>query len=78
MTELTQLDTTEQLVPKDGFFFFLVDGWLICNVVLVSGIQQSNSVIHVYVLILFHYRLLQEAEYGLLCYVVGSRWLSIL
>ena len=39
---------------------------MIYNVALVSGVQQSDSVIHIYVFILFQilfpYRLLQNAE----------------
>jgi len=30
----------------DSFFFFLIEVWLIYSVVLVSGVQQSDSVIH--------------------------------
>ena len=46
------------------------------NVVLVSGVQQSNSVIHIHVAILlqilFLFRLLQNIEQSSLCYTVGS------
>ena len=49
---------------------------------LVSGIQQSDSVIHIQVSILFQvifpFRLLQNIEQSSLCYTVGTRWLSIL
>ena len=55
---------------------------MINNVVLVSGVQQSDSVIHIHVSILFQilfpFRLLQNIEYSALCYTVGPRWLSIL
>ena len=56
---------------------------MIYNVVLVSGVQQSDSVICIYIYqfffqILSHYRLLQDIEYSSLCYTVGSCWLSIL
>ena len=37
------------------------------NVVLVSGVQQSNSVIHIHVSILFPFRLLQNIEQSSLC-----------
>ena len=56
---------------------------MIYNVVLVSGVQQSDSVIykriHVYILfqILFPYRL-KNIEYSSLCYTVGPYCLSIL
>ena len=52
---------------------------LIYNVVLISGIQHSDShiyiyiyiYIHIYILfqILFHCRLLQDIEYSSLCYM---------
>ena len=42
--------------------FFLIEVWLIYNVVLVSGVQQSDSVIHILLQILFHDRLLQNIE----------------
>ena len=49
---------------------------------LVSGVQQSDSVTHIYVFILFHiffpFRLLQNIEQNSLCYTVGPGWLSIL
>ena len=55
---------------------------LINNVVLVSGVQQSDSVIHIHVSILFQVlfplRLLQNIELSSLCYTVGPCWLSIL
>ena len=53
---------------------------MINNVVLVSGVQQSDSVVHVSILfqILFPFRLLQNIEQSLLCYTVGPCWLSIL
>ena len=37
---------------------------------LVSGSQQSDSVIYIYFLILFHYRLLQDTGCGSLCYTI--------
>ena len=49
---------------------------------LVSRVQQSDSVIHIHVSvrfqILFSFRLLQSVEQSSLCYPVGPRWLSIL
>ena len=55
---------------------------LIYNVVLVPGVQHSDSVTHTYISILFHilfhYNLLQDIEYSSLCYTVGPRCLSIL
>ena len=53
------------------------------NVVLVSGVEQSDSVIYIYFFIfyfhiLFCYRLLQDIEYSSLWYTVGPCCLSIL
>ena len=60
--------------------FFKIEVYLIYNVVSISGIQQSDSVIQIYIYIsyiyknvfqiLFHFRLLQELEYSSLCYLV--------
>ena len=51
-------------------------------IVLVSGIQQNDSIIHIHVSILFEtlfpYGLLQNIEQSSLCYTVGSCWLSVL
>ena len=48
---------------------------------LVSGVQQNDSVIHLHVPILFQIlfprRLLQNIEQSSLCYTVGPCWLSI-
>ena len=55
---------------------------MINNVVLVSGVQQSDSVIHIHVSILFQilfpFRLLQNMEQSSLCYTVGPCWLFFL
>ena len=55
---------------------------MLSRVVLISGVQQSDSVIHIHVsgffLILFPFRLLQNIEQSSLCYIVGPCWLSIL
>ena len=53
---------------------------MIYNVVLVSVVQQSDSVIHIFILfhILFPLRLLQNIESSSLCCIVGPPWLSIL
>ena len=41
------------------------------NVVLVSGVQQNDSVLHIYSFSdSSHYRLLQDIEYSSLCYTV--------
>ena len=63
-------------------FLFCIGVESINNVVLVSGAQHSDSVIHIHVSILFQilfpFRLLQSIEQSSLCYTVGPRWLSIL
>ena len=55
---------------------------MINNVVLVSGVQQSDSVIRIHVSTLFQvlspFRLSQNIEQSSLCYTVGPCWLSIL
>ena len=60
-------------------FYFILE---INNVVLVSGVQQSDSVIHIHVSILFQilfpFRLLQNIEQSSLCYTVGHCWLYVL
>ena len=55
------------------------------NVVLVSGIKQSDSVLHMYVCVYiyiffsyFHYDLLQDIEYSSLCFTVEPCGLFIL
>ena len=52
------------------------------NVVSVSGIQQSDSIMHTHVSILFYilfpFRLLQNIEQSPLCYTTGRYWLSVL
>ena len=47
---------------------------------LISAVQQSDSVIHTYILfhILFHYGFSQAIEYNSLCYTVGPCCFSIL
>ena len=52
------------------------------SVILVSGIRQSDSVIHIYASILFQifisFRLLHSIEQSSHCYTVGPCCLSIL
>ena len=63
--------------------FFIILYWSIVNdIVLVSYIQQSDSVLHIHVSILFQtlflFSLLQNIEQNSLCYAVGPCWLSTL
>ena len=67
-------------------FFLSVEVWLVYNVVLVSGVQQSDCFIHIYCFFIyifffrffFHYRLLQDIEYSSLCYTAGPCCLNSL
>ena len=56
--------------------------WLIHNVVLVTGVQKSTSIIYIHIStlfqILFLHRPLQSIEQSSLCYTVGPHQLSIL
>ena len=57
------------------FFSFLniIEVQLIYNIALISAVEQSDSVLHIYTLfhILFHYDLSQDIEYSSLCYTGG-------
>ena len=63
-------------------FLFYIGVQFISNVVLVSGVQKSDSVVRIHASILFQvlfpFRLLQNIEQSSLCYTVGPCWLSIL
>ena len=52
---------------------------MINNVVIVSGVQQSDTAIHIHVSILFQilfpFRLFHNIEQSSLCYTVGPCWL---
>ena len=50
---------------------------MINNIVLVSGVKQSDSVIHLHLSILFQ-AVFPLDYYSSLCYTVGPCWLSIL
>ena len=52
---------------------------MIYNVVLISTVEQSDPIAHIYILyfIIFHYGLSQVVEYNYLCYRVGPGCLSI-
>ena len=63
--------------PRIWAEFFCIEIYLIYNVVLVSGRQQSDSVIKIHIFILFsHIGYLRTLSP--LCYTIGSCWLSIL
>ena len=57
-----------------SFFFFLIEIQLIYNIIFVLGVQNSNPVIYMYILlhILFPYRLFQNIWYSSLCYTVDT------
>ena len=64
-----------------GFCIFknFIELWLIYNIVLISAIEQSDSVIYIYYFsYFFHYGLLQDIEYIYLCSTLGSCCLYIL
>ena len=62
------------------FFEIFMGIQLIYNVLLVLGIQQSESVIHISTLlqVIFPYRLCHSDEQSCLCYTVGPYQLSVL
>ena len=70
------------LYPLPVFFYFVavhflkIEVYLLYNIVFVSGVQQSDSII--FLKIIFHYRLLQDIEYSSLCCTVNPCCLSIL
>ena len=59
---------------------FFIEVELIYNVVLISAVHHSDSVIYIYILfyILFHCGLSQDIGYSSLCSTVGPCCLSIL
>ena len=77
-----ETDTMFLFFFQEITFLFYTGVQFINNMVLVSGEQQSDSVIHIHVSIpfqiLFPLRLLHNIEQGSLCYTVGPCWLSIL
>ena len=59
--------------------FLLIEVQLMYSIVLVSGVQQGDSVVYMYSFqIIFHYKLLQGIEYFSLCCTVNPCHLSIL
>ena len=62
-------------------FIFPIEVQLIYNVVLIIAVQKNDSVIHIYIYILFHilfhYGLSQDTEQSSLCSTVGPRCLCI-
>ena len=70
-----------------GLFCFILTYFILkysqlTSVVIVSGIQQSGSLIHIHVSILSQilspFRLLHNIAQSSLCYTVGLCWLSFL
>ena len=55
--------------------FLLIEIWQIYNIMLVSGIQHSDSV---FLQIIFYYRLLQDNGCNSLCYTVYLCFLSFI
>jgi len=73
---------SETIIDRNSIslFFFLIEVQLVNNIVLVSGVQQSDLIIHMYVQIffkiLFHYRLLQDIAPSSLHYTINPCCLS--
>ena len=63
-----------------NFYFIFIEVQLIYNTVLVSGIQWSDSVMHINICnyILFYYGLFQDTDYSFRYYTVNPCCLSIL
>ena len=83
--EMSYTNLTKMFFPFYFYFFnflFYIGVQLINNVVLSSGVQQSDSIICIHESILFQilfpFRLLHNIEQSSLCYTVGPCWLSIL
>ena len=74
-TSLLQAETLSSFFKKTYF----TEVQLIYNVVLISAVQRSDSVIHIYIVfhILFHYGLSQDIEHSSLCYTVGPCYNSL-
>ena len=62
------------------YFFYFIRVRLIYNVVLVSGVQQSDSVIHIFIVfeILFSYRLSQQSIQSVEFPVLYSRSMLVI
>ena len=69
------------------FSVYCIEVQWIYNIVIIPAVQESDALIHIYILyiyvyipfhIIFHYSLSQDIEYSSLCYTVGSFCLSIL
>ena len=64
------------------FFFktLFIEKQLNYNAVLITVVQQRNSIIHICILfyILFYYVLSENVEYNSLCYTVAPCYLSVL
>ena len=58
-------------------FFLYIGVQLINNVVIVSGGQQRNSVIHILPQTSIPSRLPRNAEESSMCHTVGPHWLAI-
>ena len=50
---------------------FLTEVELIYTVVLISAVQQSDSVIHMYILFFMFFSIMNIVEYSSLCYILG-------
>ena len=70
---LSDWTTTKYIDWLTDPIIFLIEVWLIYNIVLVSGVQHSDlKVVFFFLQIIFCYRLLQDIEHNSLCYMVNS------
>ena len=78
---ITEGNEESVMLTRYSFYFlFYIGAQLINNVVLVSGVQQSDSVMHVHrssFQILSPFRLSWHTEQACLCYTRGPCWLSV-
>ena len=69
---LSRIKSPEQYLKKNLYY---IEVQLISSVVLVSGVQQSDSIVHIHLSILFQilfpFILLKNIEHSSLCYTVG-------
>ena len=75
------LSTLTQTLKKKNLLLY-IGVYFINNVMLVSVVQQSDSVIHIHISILFQtlfpFKLLHNIKQSSLCFTVGPCWFSIL
>ena len=78
-------NNTKSFLIKHIFYFILFSNFLFCigvelieNTAIVSGVEQSDSVMHIRASIPFPFGLLQSSEQSSLCRTAGLCWLPVL